>query len=658
MLAATPKQFQADAQIEQLNTLKESLRELIKLRKELGLEGLSKADLDNFGVTGALAKAQIDKRIKDTGGRNSLILDLPSLDNPLAAATAAQTALDDKVADFGRTLEITRSAATNYERALAAINGELSGADQATKDQLLFFAKRKDDFDLAQQQAEQAKRNIQQITDVFNQAFRDGFEKGPKAFFARIFSAGKETFQRLAANALATLTTQILGGFLQRLGGLFGRSGGVAQPAGGGGGLGGFLGAIFGGGGSAAGGGGTFAGGGGFGSLGGLGGLIRNFTGGGSSLSAPASLSAGTLPLNIGLGSQRTLGLTTPLGGGSFGGGIGGLLGGLFKGIGFGKQAGSGGALAGALPLLGLSLGSGLGGQSGLGRILGAAGGGLLGIGLSAAPAALGAGGAFASPALAALFSNPITAVVGGALLVGALLLGKAKQRKADESLVDTYWVEYMNKTKSLTDQVNGDQIEGAQALQEALDARADAIALISQIKTKSVRESRLAHQIPDVDRLFLEPLKAAIEAQKKRAVTIKNIIPEFATGGVVPGLDLGFDSVLALLRPNEVILNQAQQARIQAMAGSDIFGRAGVPGFGSANTTLTSNGVAAYALGGIAEARPITPLAGVGSINLDVTLEIGEDDVTKLFVNGAQTADGQKVTINTVKTGRKFREL
>lgn len=656
MLAATPKQFKADAQIEQLEKMKDELKQLAALRKELGLEGLSKADIDNFGVTGALAKAQIDKRIKDTGGRNALITDLPGSDigDPLAAATAAQSALDDKVSDFARTLEITRNAASNYERALQAINGELAGADQETKDQLLFFAKRKDDFELAQKQAEQAKANIQKITDVFNQAFRDGFEKGPKAFFARIFSAGKETFQRLAASALATLTTQILGGFLNRLGGIFSGLGGGGQASGGGGGFGGFLNAIFGGGGAASGGGGTFAGGGGLGSLGGLGGLIKSFTGGGSSsLTAPAAISLPTA--NVIRATPTGINATT--GAPIFGGGVSSLAG-LFKGIGFGQAPGTGGAIAGALPLLGLSLGSSLGGQSGLGRILGAAGGGLLGIGLSAAPAALAGATSGLGAATAALFSNPITAVVGGALLVGALLLGKAKQRKADEALVDTYWVEYMNTTKDLTTKVQADQIDGAQALQQALASRQEAINLISQIKTKSVRESRLAHQIPDVDRLFLEPLKQAIEEQKKRGKTIKSIIPEFATGGIVPGLDLGFDSVLALLRPNEVILNLAQQARLQALAGNDIFARAGVPGFGSANSQQTSGGVPAFALGGIAEARPIAPVAGVGAINLDVTLEIGEDDVTKLFVNGAQTADGQKVTINTVKTGRKFREL
>lgn len=659
LLAATPKQFQADAQIEQLNTLKESLRELAKLRKELGFSGLSKADIQNFGVAGALAAAQIDKRLKENGGRNNLILDLPNLENPLAAQQAATIALDDKVADLARTFQITREAATNYERALAAINGELKGADQDTKDQLLFFAKQKDAYDLAQQQAEQAKRNIQQITDVFNQAFRDGFEKGPKAFFARIFSAGKETFQRLAANALATLTTQILGGFLNRLGGVFG--GGNAQGASGQGGgiLGGILGGLLGGNRTSAQGtgfggfgGGTF-GGSIFGSnsSGGIGGLLNRFLGGGSSLAAPASVSAGTLPLNIGLGSQRTLGLTN-IASGIGGKGLGGLFGGLFKGIGFGQKAGSGGALAGALPLLGLSLGSSVGGNSLLGQILGGAGGLAVGVGLTAAPTAL------AGTGLAPLFSNPITAVVGAGLLVGGLLLGRAKQRKADEKLVDTYWVEYMNKTKALTEQVNGDQIEGARALQEALASREEAIALISQIKTKSVRDSRLKNQIPDVDRLFLEPLKAAIEAQKKRAKTIREIIPEFATGGIVPGVDFGFDSVLAMLRPGEVILNQMQQRRMQAIAGGDIFARANVPGFGSANTSLTRNGVAAYALGGIAEARPVAPLGLSGGITLDVTLEIGEDDVTKLFVNGAQTADGQRVTINTVRTARKFREV
>jgi hypothetical protein len=69
----------------------------------------------------------------------------------------------------------------------------------------------------------------------------------------------------------------------------------------------------------------------------------------------------------------------TLTGGGQIGGGgLAGLFGNLFQGIGFGKARGSGGALAGALPLLGLSLGSSLGTDR-LTSILGGAAGGLLG---------------------------------------------------------------------------------------------------------------------------------------------------------------------------------------------------------------------------------------------------------------------------------------
>lgn len=455
-----------------------------------------------------------------------------------------------------------------------------------------------------------------------------------------------------------------------------GTLGGNGQRAAGqeGGGLGGILGAILGGNRAATTapsfggiGGGTFGGsifgGGATGgsNAGGLGGIIRNILGGnGPSLSVPASItsSAGTLPLGIGLGSQRTVELTNIVSG--IGGkGLSGILGGLFKGIGFGQQAGSGGALAGVLPLLGLSLGSSLGGQSGLGQILGAAGGGLLGIGLTAAPAALAGATGGLSGAVAGLFSNPITAVVGGALLVGSFLLGKAKQRKADEAQVDTYWVEYMNVLKELTTRVNSDRISGDDALTQAAEARSTAVALISQIKTKSVRESRLANQIPDVDRLFLKPLQDAVERQRKRGGRINNLIPEFATGGVVPGIDRGKDEVLALLKPQEVVLNRVQQTRIKAIAGDDVFARAQVPGFNSPRPAATLHGLPAYATGGRVNVieRFTAQATRTEHLVIDINYALTTTESGDIVEAGLSTERGRGVTVRTRRRNRLNRE-
>jgi hypothetical protein len=47
--------------------------------------------------------------------------------------------------------------------------------------------------------------------------------------------------------------------------------------------------------------------------------------------------------------------------------------------------------------------------------------------------------------------------------------------------------------------------------------------------------------------------------------------------GGVVPGIDLGYDSIFAMLRPNEVVLNKQQQ---MAIGGPQVLANIGVPEF------------------------------------------------------------------------------
>jgi hypothetical protein len=233
-----------------------------------------------------------------------------------------------------------------------------------------------------------------------------------------------------------------------------------------------------------------------------------------------------------------------------------------------------------AAPLLGGMFGSMLGGQSRAGNVLGAAGGILTSTFLSTT---LGAPGALGSLA-PALFSNPITAIAGAGLLVGSILLGRAKQRKADEKVVDTYWVEYSRVLKELTGGVRNDSIMGDDALRQAAEARETAVGLIGQIKTKSVRESRLKNQIPQIDAHDLRNLQNAVAEQrtrltdnelamKRRSDLDSRLVAEFSSGGVING---AYGSRQALIgHAGEVILNARQRAAV----GDDELAAAGVPG-------------------------------------------------------------------------------
>lgn len=481
-------------------------------------------------------------------------------------------------------------------------------------------------------------------------------------------------FKDLIGDILKSLTRRIVSQLFGGGGGGFGGQ----QSGGGGGGIGGFLGNLFGGlfgrnqqaqqGGNLANVGSLFSGGGqNFGSFltGGFAGgnpaqsILGGGSGGGFNL---ASLLGGGIfaPPSISSGTGVFAGI--PSGASSAGpnlGGLGnlGLLGNLknlFSGIGFGKGAGTGGALASALPLLGLTLGASVGGSSVLGQILGGAGGLAVGVGLTAAPASLA--GSFLAP----LFSNPITAIIGGALLVGAFFLGRAAARKRDEKTSGDYLQQAIDSIREIGDGVRNDSIKGSDAkkLFES-EVMATFIAQINTIKTKSVRESRLTNQTRDLRALFEKEVGPEIEAQKlriKSGAFGRNLIPEFATGGVVGGVDLGRDSVMALLRPREMVLTIDQQMRIAQMAGRNVFAVAGVPGAGLAQQP-TSSPVQPFITGGVVSPFIASNTSNDAPIEITVVINNGmtEEEATTILEKSVRGSRGRNVIVQTVRKEKSF---
>src|SRR5262249_46931858 len=113
-------------------------------------------------------------------------------------------------------------------------------------------------------------------------------------------------------------------------------------------------------------------------------------------------------------------------------------------------------------------------------------------------------------------------------------------------------------------------------------------ISQINQLQTKSVRESRLKNTTANLRRDFNGLVTPIIEQQEERkriaarnAAIDARLIPQFAVGGLVPGIDRGRDSVLALLTPGELVLTRAQQLAVMRDGGPNVFERAGVPDAG-----------------------------------------------------------------------------
>jgi hypothetical protein len=249
--------------------------------------------------------------------------------------------------------------------------------------------------------------------------------------------------------------------------------------------------------------------------------------------------------------------------------------------------------------------------------------GGLLAGGFGAASAGL-----LGTGAIAGLLSNPITAVASGALLIGSLFMGKAKQRKADEKQADEYWVALRDKIVEMTAQVKSNSLDGDVAWSQYQQYKQEAIDAISGIKTKSVRESRLKNQIPLVDKYYTIHLENAINEQKVRRGLAGKLIPEFATGGIVPG-PLGAPR-LVLAHGGELIASLGQQTPSLMRAAQE----SGVPGV---------RGDGGYASGG-------------GPIN--VTVVMGTEQQSELIVNGVKMKKGYDAFVRQVNRALKDGDI
>lgn len=532
-------------------------------------------------------------------------------------------------------------------------------------------------------QAETTAEAFERIGTAFKDKFLGLVDSGIDKI-TRKFGFLKDLIGDILKSLTRRIFSQLLGG--GGGGGLLGGNGNAGGSAGGGFSLGGLFGGLFGGGGNSGGGGllgglfnrggsssvpfvgtGGFAGGNPLGQLLGGGGAFNLPLLGGLGLSTPPSISAS--------------GLSSVFGSTNSGGGTGGLsglrnlfsggAGGLFQGIGFGKSPGSGGALAQALPLLGLSFGAQLGGGSGLGAILGGAGGALLGIGATAAPAFLSTGvfasggalGGFGSAATA-LFSNPFTIAAGAALLIGGFLFGRARQRRKDEATSGDYLQEAVDAIFEIRDQVKNDQVQLTAEQAKQLfrnDVLNPFIAQINTIKTKSVRESRLKNQTKDLENLFTKEVLPAIEEQAKRikAGTFggRDIKAEFAIGGVVPGISTGRDTVAAWLTPGEIVMNARQQRALVSLTGaSNIFQLAGVPGAGlvPAPTIQPSQ---QFAQGGVVAPQFIPTGGSSEPVQITVIVNNGmsEEEAAAVVETGVKGSRGRNAIARAFKAERRF---
>lgn len=284
-------------------------------------------------------------------------------------------------------------------------------------------------------------------------------------------------------------------------------------------------------------------------------------------------------------------------------------------------------------PLVGMGLGQYAGGQSPFGQLLGGVGGALVGAGITG----------MLTGAAPLLFSNPVTAIIGGALLGASALIGLAsgaKQRRKDEEASGDYLREADAAIHKLKDAINNDEVQGYAQAKEAFENQilANFRNQIGQLKTKSVRESRLTNQVRDLYGTFDAVIQPAVDEQLKRKEMSRQrqllsglLVPEFAVGGFVPGA-VGSPQLI-LAHGGEMVVNPSQQTANLMHAAAN----AGVPG---------TQG------GGTAKSEPQQPQT------INVTLVLGTEIQNQLFVNGAKSNSGFRAIIQQIQNGLGFKDF
>jgi tape measure domain-containing protein len=366
---------------------------------------------------------------------------------------------------------------------------------------------------------------------------------------------------------------------------------------------------------------------------------------------------------------------------------IGGTLGQLATNLGgnaVGKAAGTVGKLtgfkgllggvAGAFPLLGLQIGGQVGGP------LGAVGGALLGafglasVASAASAAAVAAGGVGlvgTAGTAAALFSNPITAIIGAGLLIGGIFLSRARQRRRDERERDRILGDTLKQIKDLTKGVKDFTIDGNSAISQAKQIRENYLQQINALKTGSVRRSALNNQLPQVDAAIKE-LEAAAKNQESRRRRMENRRPEFRDGGLVgarmadggsltpfrarpyesdyfkkhlglitEGKGWPVDDVPIMAGKTEAVINQIHIAKL---GGAPAMRRAGVPGFALGGLTTVSM------------PAPTPVMSGTPTINIYLTseLNLGKETAAGIVEMAAETDRGERVHVKVHNNAKR----
>lgn len=332
--------------------------------------------------------------------------------------------------------------------------------------------------------------------------------------------------------------------------------------------------------------------------------------------------------------------------------------------------AGMGSSFGSIAPLLGLGLGSQLGGSSRLGSIIGGAGGllgggaigALLGAGIFDTGGIAAAGGALSF--LPGLLTNPFTLAAIPLILFTAWKLGQLAQRRKDETKRAELSGNVYNDVIQILNNTRSGQLSSSEAMSQYNQVKTNYFASVGQMKdakTKRIATDWWNRDFDPVYRPLIEQAGKAADAAKIRQSKLQ---PEFRDGGSVfarvnemrhlrfadggmfagrvPGAYDRRDNNLIAVSGDEVVLTPKQWRPITSYLKA-----AKVPGFAEGGAGPKANSFTAA--GG--SDQPF-----VLELTVENRLVVSDSDASGIVVTGVKTSDGRKAIVKVNQSDRASR--
>ena len=295
-----------------------------------------------------------------------------------------------------------------------------------------------------------------------------------------------------------------------------------------------------------------------------------------------------------------------------------------------------------------------------IGNLVGSAVGGRWGSALSGAASGLSLGATIGSiiPGVGTAIGAAVGAAAG--FLIGLFGFSDPKRKRDKNEKIPALNEGFSKALKELNEILAGVRqlrIDPDEAVTRAGQVRAEIASgfgiQFESAKYRKEAQRMIAAKLTQADSM-IEQITAASGIARGAADRRQRILPEFAIGhyfadyfkpnGLVPGAFDGADNILAMISRGEMVLNPAQQARVRALAGGDVFAGAGIPNYPRASSSPK------LAMGGIAGVGLSSAPAQNIMVQPNVTVVLQGDTFDNKAKGYLMSDDGKRTVVTVIR--------